>query len=96
MADLAAAKRDLAEAELEMCATPLERVHVLEKMVATATLLEAQAERLAAQGAASEEAWLKTRAAVLQLRIRLQEARSKAVGELGGCDENPPLLKHPR
>ncbi len=84
--ELAAANRNVAEAELDMCATQKERVTVLGKMVDNATILETQAAELARKGVASEEAALVIKADLLQLRIRLEEAQAELARELNGCD----------
>ena len=86
-AELLAAKRDVAEAELDTCASQEERVRVLEKMIADATILESQAAELARKNVASEEVALVIKADLLQLKIRLEEAQSELSSDPQGCNE---------
>ncbi len=89
--ELLAAKRDVAEAELDTCAPQKERVSVLEKMVDDANILECQAAELARKNVATEEAALVIKADLLQLKIRLEEAQAALSRELQ-CGEEKPLL----
>ena len=87
MAELLAAKRDVAEAELEACSSQKERVRVLEKMVADTSILEGQAVQLARKKVATEESALAIKADLLRLKIRLEEAQAELSSELDSGQE---------
>jgi hypothetical protein len=87
MAELASANRDVAEAELEICATQTERVIVLEKIVEKARILESQAAQLAQDNLASQEVALAMKADLLKSRIRLERARAESSSELNGSGQ---------
>jgi hypothetical protein len=87
MAELASANRDVAEAELEICATQTERVIVLEKIVQEARILESQAAQLAQDNLASQEVALAMKADLLKSRIRLELARAELSSELNGSGQ---------
>ena len=84
MVDLVWAKRNVAEAELEICATQKERVMVLERIVEEARILESQAAQLAQNNAASEEVAWAMKADLLQSRIRLELARAEL--DVNACE----------
>jgi hypothetical protein len=86
MAELVLAKRDVAEAELEICTNQMDRVFVLQKMVEDAAVLEVQAVRLAQKNVASEEAALAAKAGLLQLKIRLEDAQAQLSKQLQSCE----------
>ena len=92
MAELALAKRNVAEAELELCADQTERVTILEKIVEDAKLLESQAAHLAQENIASQETALEMKADLLRWQVRLETARAETTGELNGRGQNPPQL----
>jgi hypothetical protein len=82
MADLALAKRDVAEAELEICANQTERVIILEKIAEDARIFESKAAQLAQDNIASQEFALAMKADWLKSRIRLELARAELSNEL--------------
>lgn len=77
MAEVAAAKREVAEAELEMCATPADRVKVLERIVADARIVADKASQLAQDNLISQELALAMKAELLRSQIRLERARAE-------------------
>jgi hypothetical protein len=89
VAELALAKRNVAEAELELCTSQAERVTVLEKIVEEARILASQAAQLAQDNVASQEAALATKADLLQSQVRLELARAEMSSELNGSGPNP-------
>jgi hypothetical protein len=89
MAELVLAKRNVAEAELELCTTPAECVKVLEKIVADASVLESQAAQLARDNVAARETALAMKADVLRWQVRLELARAELSNELNGSGQNP-------
>ena len=89
MAELALANRDVAEAELEICANQTERVIILEKIVEDARILESQAAQLAQNNLASQEVALAMKADWLKSRIRLELARAELSSELNGSGQKP-------
>ena len=88
MAELLAAQRDLAEAQLEASATQEERVQVLEKMVSDASILDDQAVQLARKNVVSEESALAIKADLLQLKIRLNQAQAESSPKRHDCQED--------
>jgi hypothetical protein len=82
MAELALAKRDVAEAELEICANQTERVIILEKIAEDARIFESKAAQLAQDNIASQEFALAMKADWLKSRIRLELARAELSNEL--------------
>jgi hypothetical protein len=82
MAELALANRDVAEAELEICANQTERVIILEKIVEDARIFESKAAQLAQDNVASQEVALAMKADWLKSRIRLELARAELSNEL--------------
>ena len=89
MAALALAKRDVAEAELELCANQTDLVIVLEKIVEEARLLESQAAQLAQNNLASQEMALAMKADLLLSQIRLELARADLSSEPNGSGQQP-------
>ena len=61
MAELILAKRNVAEAELELCTSQAERILVFERIVEDVRVLESQAAQLAQDNAASQEVALAMR-----------------------------------
>lgn len=86
MAELAAAKREVAEAELEVCANPADRVKVLERIVADARIIADKAAQLAQDNLISQELALAMKAELLRSQIRLELARAGLSSELNGSD----------
>jgi hypothetical protein len=82
MAELALANRDVAEAELEICANQAERVIILEKIVEDARMFKSKAAQLAQDNVASQEFALAMKADWLKSRIRLELARAEVSNEL--------------
>jgi hypothetical protein len=89
MAELAVAKRNVAEAELELCTRPAERVRLLERIVEEASILESQAARLAQDNVAAQEVALGMKAELLRSRVRLELARAGLPGEPNGSGPQP-------
>jgi hypothetical protein len=89
MTELVLAKRNVAEAELEICASQADRVLVLEKIVEDARTLESQAAQLAQDNVASQELALAMKADLLRSQIRLELARAELSSELNGSGQNP-------
>ncbi len=87
MAELAAAKRGVAEAELELCPNQAERVMVLDRVVTDARLLANQAAQLAQDNLASQESALTMKADLLRAQIRLELARAELSSELNGSGQ---------
>jgi len=87
MAELALANRDVAEAELEICANQAERVIILEKLVEDARIFESKAAQLAQDNVASQEFALAMKADWLKARIRLELARAELSNELNGSGQ---------
>lgn len=87
MAELASAKREVAEAELEICANQTERVIILEKIVEDARIFESKAAQLAQENLASQEFALAMKADWLKSRIRLELARAELSNELTGSGQ---------
>lgn len=87
MAELALAKRDIAEAELEICANQTERVIILEKLVEDARIFESKAAQLAHENLVSREVALAMKADWLKSRIRLELARAELSSELNGSGQ---------
>jgi hypothetical protein len=87
MAELALAKREVAEAELEICANQTERVIVLEKIVEEARIFESKAAQLAQENLVSQEVALTMKADWLKSRIRLELARAELSSELNGSGQ---------
>lgn len=77
MAELAAAKREVAEAELEICANPADRVRVLEQIVEDARIVADKAAELARDKLVSQEVALAMKAELLRSQIRLERARAE-------------------
>lgn len=84
MAEAASAKRDVAEAELEICANQADRVLVLERIVDDSGFLASQAAQLAQNNFASQEVALAMKADWLHSKIRLELARAELASELSG------------
>jgi hypothetical protein len=84
MAELVLAKRNVAEAELELSTTQAERVLILEKIVEDARILESQASQLALDNVASQEVALALKADLLRSQVRLEVARAELSGEPNG------------
>lgn len=82
MAEVASAKREVAEAELEICANQADRVLVLERIVEDSSLLASQAVQLAQSNLASQEVALAMKADLLRSRIRLELARAELWNEV--------------
>jgi hypothetical protein len=87
MAELALAKRDVAEAELEMCANQAERVIILEKLVEDARIFKSKAAQLAQDNLVSQEVALAMKADWLKARLRLELARAELSNELNGSGQ---------
>jgi len=87
MAEVASAKREVAEAELEICTNQTERVIVLEQLVEDATIIESKAAQLAQENLASQEVALAMKADLLKSRIRLELARAELSNELNGSGQ---------
>jgi hypothetical protein len=92
MADLVLAKRNVAEAELELCTNPAERVMVFEKIVEDARILESQAEQLAQGNVDSQERALVLKAELLRSQVRLELARAELSNQLNGGGSKPPQV----
>jgi len=91
LAEVAAAKREAAEAGLELCDTPTERVRVLEQIVADTRLLASRAEQLAQSNLACQEVALTLKAELLRAQIRLERARAELSNEpTGSGQEHAP------
>ena len=84
MAEVASAKREVAEAELEICTNQTERVIVLEKIVEDARIIASKAAQLAQDNLVSQEVALAMKADWLKSRIRLELARAELSNELNG------------
>jgi hypothetical protein len=82
MAEYALANREVAEAELELCANQTERVIILEKLVEDARIFESKAAQLAQDKVASQEFALAMKADWLKAKIRLELARAELSNEL--------------
>jgi hypothetical protein len=89
VAEVASAKRDVAEAELEICANQMERVKVLEQIVGDTMTLASQAAQLARNNLASQEVALAMKADLLRSQIRLELARAELSNELNGSGQKP-------
>jgi hypothetical protein len=89
MAEFVLAKRNVAEAELEICASQAERIKVLEQIVEDARILESQAAKLAQDNVGSQEVALAMKADLLRSQVRLELARAEWSGELNGSEQNP-------
>jgi hypothetical protein len=87
MAEVASAKREVAEAELEICASQTDRVMVLERIVEDTRLLASQAAQLAQNNLASQEVALAMKADLLRSQIRLELARAELASELKGSGQ---------
>lgn len=87
MAELVAAKREVAEAELEICANPAERVKVLERIVEDAQIVAEKAAQLARDNLISQELALAMKAELLRSQIRLELARAEWSSELTGSGQ---------
>lgn len=92
MAEFVVAKRNVAEAELENCTNPAERVMVLEKIVEEAKVLESQAARRAQDDNACQEVALAMKADLLRWQVRLERARAELSSELNGCAQKRPQV----
>jgi hypothetical protein len=84
MADVTAAKREVAEAELEICANQMDRVRILEQIVEDTRLLASQTALLAQKKLASQEVALAMKADLLRSQIRLELARTELPAEPNG------------
>ena len=84
MAEVASAKREVAEAELELCANQSDRVKVLEQIVEDASIIASKAAQLAQDNLVSQEVALAIKADLLKSRIRLELARAELSNELNG------------
>ena len=87
MAEVASAKREVAEAELEICANQTDRVRVLEQIVEDTRILASQAAQLAQDNLAGQEVALAMKADLLRSQIRLELARAELSSELNGSGE---------
>jgi hypothetical protein len=87
MAELALANRDIAEAELELCANQTERVIILERIVEDARMFESKAAQLTQDKVVSQEFALAMKADWLKARIRLELARAELSSELTGSGQ---------
>jgi hypothetical protein len=87
MSELVLAKRNVAEAELELCTSPTERVMVLEKIVEGARILESQAAQGGHDNLVSQEVVLAMKADLLRSQIRLELARAELSSELNGSGQ---------
>lgn len=81
VAEVVSARREVAEAELEMCSSQIDRVRLLEQIVEDARLLANQAAQRAQDNLASQEVALTMKADWLQSQIRLERARAEWAGE---------------
>lgn len=84
MVEVASAKREVAEAELETCANQADRVWVLERIVEDSRLLASQVAQLAQNNLASQEVALAMKAELLRSQIRLELARAGLSAEPNG------------
>jgi hypothetical protein len=89
MAEVATAKREVAEAELEICASPTDRLRLLEQIVEDTRILASQAARLAQNNLASQEVALAMKADLLRSQIRLELARAELSNEVNGSGQKP-------
>ena len=89
MAEVASAKREVAEAELELCANQSDRVKVLEQLVEDARIIASKAAQLAQDNLLSQEVALAMKADWLKSRIRLELARAELSNELNGRGQEP-------
>jgi len=87
MSEVASAKREVAEAELEICANQTDRVRVLEQIVEDTRTLASQAAQLARNNLVSQEVALAMKADLLKSRIRLELARAELSSELTGSGQ---------
>ncbi len=87
MAELAFAKQDVAEAELEICANQSDRVKVLEQIVEDARIIASKAAQLAQENLLSQEVALAMKADWLKSQIRLEMARAELSSELTGSGQ---------
>jgi hypothetical protein len=92
MAEVALAKRNVAEAELELCTSPADRVTVIEKIVDEARTLESQAAQRAQDNLACQEVALAMKADLLRWQVRLEQARAELPSELNGSGQKPPQV----
>jgi hypothetical protein len=89
MAEVASAKREVAEAELEICANQADRVKVLEQIVEDARIIESKAAQLAEDNLVSQEVALAMKADWLKSRIRLELARAELWSESNDSGQEP-------
>lgn len=87
MVEVASAKREVSEAELEICANQTDRVRVLEQIVEDARILASQAAQLARNNLASQEVALAIKADLLRSQIRLELARAELSSELNASGQ---------
>jgi prophage DNA circulation protein len=87
MAEVASAKREVAEAELEICANQTDRLRILQKIVEDTRILASQAAQLAQNNLASQEVALAMKADLLRSQIRLELARAELSSELNGSGQ---------